>query len=790
MSAEHNDNPFGLVYGGAITENVSGKVQIHPVTYRLNNIEIAANVYTPPNYTPDGGLPAIVVAHPNGGVKEQVAGLYAQRLAEQGYITITADAAYQGASGGQPRNVDKPAHRIEDIHGMADYITRYPGVDSSRLGLLGICGGGGYSLKAAQGDKRFRAIATLSMINSGRVRRNGFADSQRDTIQQRLKQATDARAQEAADGEVLYSGDANLTDEQIAELPFELYRQGYEYYWKTHAHPCSTFKYTTSSLLDLMSFDATNQIELIDTPLLMIAGSKADSLYMTEDAVEKATGTKDKELFTIEGATHIETYWVPQYVNGAVDKLKTFFTRTLGSVSAQNEAPQTSTQSPTQSRAQALMGDITPKLAELTDDVLFGDVWERPELSKRDRSLVTVSALIAMNRPDQLRSHLALAQTNGVKREELTEAITHLAFYAGWPSAVTAAGVAKEVCAATPPPATAAAGFTAPLLIQEQGSFAIGGTVSRQPGTYHNNQPTAEGQSFHGDHLYAFYQTPVNPKPLPIVMLHGAYQSARSWETTSDGREGFRDIFLRRGFSVYLVDQPRRGRAGNSTVATTTEPTPYDQLFFDQFRIGTWPRYFDGVQFDRKPETLNQFFRSITPNTGPYDAEVISDAMSALFDKTGPGILFTHSQGGGPGWLTAIKNRNVKAIVAFEPGSGFVFPTGQLPAAMPSAAGTLTPEEVSPDEFKALTRIPIIIYYGDNIPTEPTERRGEDNWRVRLAMAKLWVAAVNRQSGNARLVHLPEIGIRGNTHFLFSDLNNVEIADQVSAFLGEENLDK
>ncbi len=245
-----------------------------------------------------------------------------------------------------------------------------------------------------------------------------------------------------------------------------------------------------------------------------------------------------------------------------------------------------------------------------------------------------------------------------------------------------------------------------PLTIQEQGSFAVGGTMVNTPGTYNNNKPTAEGQSFHGDHLYAFYQVPQNPKALPIVMLHGAFQSARSWETTSDGREGFQTLFLRRGFPVYLVDQPRRGRAGNSTVATTIEPTPYDQLFFDQFRIGTWPDYFDGVQFDRKPETLDQFFRSVTPNTGPYDAGVILDAMAALFEKTGPGILFTHSQAGGPGWLTAIKSENVKAIVSFEPGSGFVFPEGELPEAMPSAAGALKPEAVPLADFEKLTRIP------------------------------------------------------------------------------------
>jgi hypothetical protein len=328
-----------------------------------------------------------------------------------------------------------------------------------------------------------------------------------------------------------------------------------------------------------------------------------------------------------------------------------------------------------------------------------------------------------------------------------------------------------------------------PLIIQEQGSFAVGGTVITAPGTYDARKQAPDGQTFHGDHAYVFYQIPVAARKFPLVLWHGFGQFSKTWETTPDGREGFQNIFLRRGFGVYVIDQPRRGNAGRSTQPTTITPTPDEQTWFNIFRVGIWPNYFPGVQFSRDPEALNQYFRQMTPNTGPFDAEVISDAVSALFSKIGPGILVTHSQGGGPGWVTAIKNRNVRAVVSYEPGSGFIFPNGEVPPPMPSSGGPLEAAGVPLSEFMLLTKIPIVIFYGDNIPAEPMAVPSQDQWRVRLAMARLWADAVNRRGGDVTVVHLPEIGVRGNTHFAFSDLNNLEIAGLLSKFLEKKGLD-
>lgn len=330
------------------------------------------------------------------------------------------------------------------------------------------------------------------------------------------------------------------------------------------------------------------------------------------------------------------------------------------------------------------------------------------------------------------------------------------------------------------------------ITVSRQGSFSIGGTVKTALGTYDTHYPLkTNGQTLHGDHAYVSYQIPVNPRKYPLVFLHGAGQSAKTWESTPDGREGFATIFLRRGFSTYLIDQPRRGRAGRSTVDENIKAVPDDQFWFENFRMGIWPNYYANSQFPQNEESLNQFFRQITPNTGAYDAQLIAADVIALMNKIGGGILITHSQGGEPGWHTAINGGKVRAIISYEPGSGFVFPEGESPEPLQTISpfGALKAESIPLADFEKLTHFPILIFYGDYIPNKPSDNWAMDSWRVRLQMARLFAECVNRHGGDAVVVHLPEQGIKGNSHFLFAEKNNVQLADLLFAWLKRKGLD-
>lgn len=326
-----------------------------------------------------------------------------------------------------------------------------------------------------------------------------------------------------------------------------------------------------------------------------------------------------------------------------------------------------------------------------------------------------------------------------------------------------------------------AAAFSKPVTIADQGSFAVGGTVLTD----------AQGHKFHGDHAYVFYQKPVDAKQYPLVFAHGFGQFSKTWETTPDGRDGFQNIFLERGFSTYVADQPRRGDAGRSTDAITLAPAFDEEVWFNRFRVGVWPNYFDGVQFSRDQETLNQYFRQMTPTIGAIDIDVYADAYAALFDKIGPAIFVTHSQGGPVGWNTLRKTDNIRAIVAYEPGGEVPFPAGQMPedGKVATLSGQTEGVEVPMDVFQKYTKIPIIIYYGDNLPT--TDERPElYEWTRRLHLMRQWAEIVNANGGDATVIHLPEIGLHGNTHFPFSDLNNVAVADHLSQWLHAKGLDK
>ena len=356
--------------------------------------------------------------------------------------------------------------------------------------------------------------------------------------------------------------------------------------------------------------------------------------------------------------------------------------------------------------------------------------------------------------------------------------------------------LAGAVAACAAPVPTGSAGAPAPLLIQEQGSFAVGGSVVTTPGTFdpiaqgaYSPTPDPKGQTLHGDHAYVFFQVPVNARRLPLVFWHGHGQSAKTWETTPDGREGFQTIFLRRRFPVYLLDQPRRGRAAKSTQPLNLAATPDEQMWFGVFRLGVWPTLYPGVQFSPDSAALHQFFRQSVPNTGPYDPLVNVAAVAALFERIGPGVLVTHSQSGTLGWRTAMRSPNVRAVVSYEPGGDFLVPEGESPA-IPFGTRTFTPPTVPLAEFMALTKVPIVVYYGDHIPDQPSTNPGQEQWRAFREVARRWRDAVNRHGGDATLVELPTVGIRGNTHFPMSDLNNVQVADHLSGWLQAKGLDR
>ncbi|MDX2706515.1 alpha/beta hydrolase [Streptomyces sp. PA03-6a] len=305
------------------------------VTFDSAGIPLAGHLYTP-GHSPDAPdaqapRPAIVVGHPGTGVKEQTAGLYARRLAEKGFVTLAFDAAHQGESGGEPRGLEDPAQRVEDLKAAVSYLTTRDDVDTGRIGALGICASGGYVLPAAAGDRRIKAVGTVSAVDVSRQFRLG-ADGTQDAavFQGMLEAAAGARTAEARGEEPPVLTLFPDTADQARALGGEHGAEGFDYYRTPRArHPRAADFFTWSSIDRMAAFDAFAPVPLMGPrPLLMVVGSRAVTAWMSVDAFQRATGPK--ELHWIDGAGHVDLYDRQRYVDPAVEKLAGFFTRNLG----------------------------------------------------------------------------------------------------------------------------------------------------------------------------------------------------------------------------------------------------------------------------------------------------------------------------------------------------------------------------------------------------------------------------------------------------------------------------
>lgn len=317
------------------------------------------------------------------------------------------------------------------------------------------------------------------------------------------------------------------------------------------------------------------------------------------------------------------------------------------------------------------------------------------------------------------------------------------------------------------PPETA----KAPLVIQSQGAFHAGGTVKGDP----------RSASVLCDHGYVEYQIPPDPKSVSLFLWHSS--SAFVWQSNWKGGEGYRDIFLRKGYPVHIWDGPRVGRANWGCEAYGYQPAAgADQTNFRFWRLGApFGEWFEGVQFPRDdPQAWDQAMRARYAEFDTVrNAQLETDAAAAALERVGPAVLVTNSAGGFRALLTALKSDKVKGIVAYE-SPGYVFPMGEGPQL---AEGAFGPVYVSNEEFARLTEIPMQFVWGDNVA------RSSD-WRGVRAMSEQFVEIVNRHGGKAEILDLPAKGLKGNTHIPMADLNNAEVAELLAEFLHDNGFDR
>ena len=292
------------------------------------NITIAALINFPEGFDEGKKHPAVIVAHPGGGVKEQTAGLNARKLAENGFVTIAFDASYQGESTGEPRQLENPSIRTEDVSAVVDYLTTLPYVDPDRIGGMGICAGAGYTANAAINDRRIKAVGTVSAVNIGSMFRNGWDNNiqSADAIPA-LENGSKARTAEAGGAATVTVPLAPLRKEDAPNKELE---EAWEYYHTPRCqYPTAPGFATARSLNQIITYDAFNMAEsFLTQPLQIVAGSVAGSKWMSDDLYQRAASA-NKQFHVVEGANHMQLYDVPKYVDEAVSVLVPFFKSNL-----------------------------------------------------------------------------------------------------------------------------------------------------------------------------------------------------------------------------------------------------------------------------------------------------------------------------------------------------------------------------------------------------------------------------------------------------------------------------
>ncbi|MFF0454761.1 alpha/beta hydrolase [Nocardia africana] len=298
------------------------------ITFANGPIEMAGNLHLPPDFDPKGSYAAVVTVHPGGGVKEQTAGLYASKMAEQGFVALAFDASYQGDSGGEPHFLEDPSRRVEDVHAAVDYLQSLDYVDTERIGVVGICAGGGYGVNATMTDSRIKAIATVSALNIGSAWRKGWFGTEPDSAAVPVRDAASAQRTAEAGGADAFMAEyvpSTLDDSVPRDLA-----EAHDYYLTPRAqHPNAQNKYSLAlSIPRILAFDAFHLVEdLLTQPALIVAGSEAGSLWHSTELYSRARG--EKKLVIVEGGAHMDFYDVPKYVDRAVAEFTPFFREKL-----------------------------------------------------------------------------------------------------------------------------------------------------------------------------------------------------------------------------------------------------------------------------------------------------------------------------------------------------------------------------------------------------------------------------------------------------------------------------